>query len=222
MTSTCIITAILMNSIWHFSCWELKRTTASLAMLIASSAVVWMGCDKKSATDTLASDATASAPSSSFSASVASGTPIPSPPPAANGANNPSTDPMATMFGTMATELKNRPDVHPSVDDGFAAFAKAGVPINAPKQSLGTTYKASYCSHGLTDAKDLSVLLCEYPNEAQAAAGLAESKKLFPGLASRQTWSHKSLLMATIFQDPKLIASATPKQRKVLATFNAL
>jgi hypothetical protein len=129
---------------------------------------------------------------------------------------------MATMFGTMETELKNRPGIHPSVDDGFAAFAKAGVPISAPKQSLGTTYKASYCSHGLTDTKDLSVLLCEYPDEAQATAGLAESKKLFVGLKARQTWSHKSLVMATIFQEPKLIASAMTKQKQVLATFNAL
>jgi hypothetical protein len=129
---------------------------------------------------------------------------------------------MATMFGTMATELKNRPDVHPSVDDGFAAFAEAGVPISAPKQSLATTYRAAYCSHGLTNVQDLSVLLCEYPDEARAKAGLAESKKLFPGLDARQTWSHKSLMMATIFQDPKLVASARPKQKKILATFNAL
>jgi hypothetical protein len=126
------------------------------------------------------------------------------------------------MFGTMAAELKNRPPVHPSVDDGFAAFAKAGVPINAPKQSLAMTYKAAYCSHGVTDAKDLSVLLCEYANEEQAKLGLAESKKVFPGLSVRQTWAHKSLIMVTILQDPKLVASATAKQHQVLATFNAL
>jgi hypothetical protein len=202
---------------------KLKRRTASFAMLVASSSTVMTACGKKRAEEEAApTTTTTSASSSAASATVASGTATPPPPAAPNGANNPSADPMATMFGTMATELKNRPGIHPSVDDGFAAFAKAGVPISAPKQSLGTTYKASYCSHGLTDTQDLSVLLCEYPDDARATAGLAESKKLFPGLNARQTWSHKSLVMATIFQDPKLVASAMPKQKKILATFNTL
>jgi hypothetical protein len=214
---------------------KLKRKTALFATLVAVfgsvsgsvsgsvlGAMMTAGCGKK-AEEGPSSNAAASASSAlDASAGVASGAGTPPPPAAPNGANNPSVDPMATMFGTMETELKNRPSIHPSVDDGFAAFAKAGVPISAPKQSLGTTYKASYCSHGLTDTKDLSVLLCEYPDEAQATAGLAESKKLFIGLKSRQTWSHKSLVMATIFQEPKLIASAITKQKKVLATFYAL
>jgi len=199
----------------------LKRRATSFALLAATSVGTMTACTKKAAEDVPVPSEAAPVPSGS-SAEGPSGTPTPAPPPAANGANNPSTDPMATMFGTMATELKNRPNVHPSVDDGFAAFAKVGVSIPAPKQSLGTTYKASYCSHGLTDAKDMSVLLCEYPDETHAMAGLVESKKLFPGLAARQTWSHKSLLMVTIFQDPKLIASATPKRQNVLAAFNAL
>jgi hypothetical protein len=200
---------------------ELKRRVLLFAAVIASSSGAVTACDKKVAEDVPAPIAVAPA-APSGSAPVASGQPTPPAPPAPNGANNPSVDPMATMFGTMATELKNRPAVHPSVDDGFAAFANAGVPIGAPKQSLGTTYKAAYCSHGVTEAKDLSVLLCEYSDEAQAKLGLAESKKVFPGLGARQTWAHKSLLMVTILQDPKLVASATAKQQKVLATFNAL
>jgi hypothetical protein len=129
---------------------------------------------------------------------------------------------MATMFGMMATEAKNRPAIHPSVDDAFAALAKAGVRVVDPQQSMGSTYKAAYCSHGLIESKDMSVLLCEYADEAKAAAGLAESKRLFPGLASRETLSHKSLLLVTIFQDAQHPASTSAAQKKVVATFNAL
>jgi hypothetical protein len=129
---------------------------------------------------------------------------------------------MAAMFGTMAVELKNRPNVHPSVDDGFAALAKAGVVVKEPKQSIGKTYKAAYCAHGVTDAKDLSILLCEYADEAHAAVGLAESKTLFPTMTSRQTWSHKSLVIVTMFQEPTLSPAASAEQKKALATLNGL
>lgn len=129
---------------------------------------------------------------------------------------------MATMFGTMALELKNRPKIHPSVDDGFAAFAAAGVAVKEPKQSMAGTYKASYCSHGLTSSKDLSVLLCEYADEAHAAAGLAESKKLFMSLSTRQSLGHKSLLLVTIFQDQDHAAATTAEQKKVVAAFTSL
>jgi hypothetical protein len=193
-----------------------------VALLLLSSVGLAMGtaCDnKKSGGDAPVTSASA-APVAATPPSAT--TPPPPPPAAPNGANVPSGDPMATLIGTMATELKSRPGVHPSVDDGFAAFAKAGVPIIEPKQSLGTTYKASYCSHGLTTAKDLSVLLCEYPDEARAAAGFAESKKLFTALSTRQTMSRKTLLLATIFQLPDHSASATAAQKTVVATFNAL
>ncbi len=129
---------------------------------------------------------------------------------------------MATMFGNMAKEAANRPAVHPSVDDGFAALAKAGVGVKDPKQSIGSTYKASYCSHGLIATKDLSVLLCEYVDAEHAAAGLAESKKLFAGLVTRETMANKTLMLVTIFQDEKHPASTTAAQQKVVSTFKAL
>jgi len=129
---------------------------------------------------------------------------------------------MATLFGRMGDELKNRPNVHPNVDEGFAALAKAGVAIPKPAQSLATTYKASYCSHGVTDAKDLSILLCEYPDAARASAALADAKKLFPGMTTRQTVGRKTLLMATTFQDHPPKPATVAAQQKALATFNAL
>jgi hypothetical protein len=138
------------------------------------------------------------------------------------GSNAPSIDPMATLFGRMSDELKTRPNVHPSVDDGFAAFAKAGVAIVKPAQSLATTYKAAFCSHGVTQANDVAVLLCEYPDAAQEQAGLDEAKKIFPGMSTRHTFGRKTLLMAVTFQDHPPKASATAAEQKVVAAFNAL
>ena len=129
---------------------------------------------------------------------------------------------MASLFGGMADELKNRPALHPSADDALAAFAKAGVGVDAPTQSIGRTYKARYCVHGVTKVKDISALVCEYANEADAAVGLAESKKLFPTLKSREGYTHKSLLLVTNFQETDHLPAATAAQHKVLAAFNAL
>ena len=196
--------------------------TIGTATLVLS--ILVAGCDNnKKAAENAATPATSSSATNATSPSpVASGQAIPAAPPAPNGANNPSVDPMATMFGTMATEAKNRPNVHPSADDAFAALDKAGVGVKEPKQSVGKTYKAAYCSHGLTPSKDLSVLLCEYPDAAAAAAGLAESKKLFVGLVTRETMANKTLLLVTIFQDEKHPASTTAAQQKVVSTFKAL
>ena len=150
------------------------------------------------------------------------GQPLAAPPPVPMGSNAPSTDPMATLFGQLDTELKHRPPVHPNVDDGFAALAKAGVPITTPQQSLGTTYRAAFCRHGVTAARDMSVAFCEYPDAAATAVGLTEAKKLFPGLASRHVYAHKTMLLITIFQQGDITPAVTAAQNRVVATFNTL
>jgi len=129
---------------------------------------------------------------------------------------------MATLFGTMASELRSRPGVHPSVDDGFAALAKAGVPIPQPKQSLGSTYKAAYCAHGVTAEKDISVLLCEYADAEHAALGAVESRRLFPGAAKRVTTAHKALLLVTTVQNDEHPDATAAAQKKVVAALSAL
>jgi hypothetical protein len=129
---------------------------------------------------------------------------------------------MGNLFGRMAVEAKARPAVTPNVDDAFAALAKAGYPIGGLEQSLGSTYKARYCKHGLTAKQDLSVNVCEYADPAAAAIGLAESKTVFPGIVQRQSFSHKALMMAIIQQNAKSGPETQVAQAKILATFNAL
>ena len=180
------------------------------------------GCDPKASSESAPAASASALPTVASAAPKASATGTPAPPPAPNGANSAAADPMATVFGGMADELKNRPSVHPNVDDGFAAFAKAGVVVDAPTQSFGRTYKAAFCKHGLASDKTMSVLLCEYPDEAQAALGLAESKKAFPALTTRDTYARKTLMLATIKQGEQHPDVTLAAQKKVVATFNAL
>ena len=129
---------------------------------------------------------------------------------------------MATLFGRMALEKKNRPDVHPNVDDAFAALAKAGATVPKPAQSMARTYAASYCLHGVDVSGDLSILLCEYPDEAAAVLGLAESKKIMANVETRTSYVHKSLLMVTMLLNAEHLKPASAIQNKALAAFNAL
>ena len=94
--------------------------------------------------------------------------------------------------------------------------------VDAPEQSLARTYKSAFCKHGLTSDKQMSVLLCEYPDEAQAALGLGESKKAFPALKTRDTSAHKTLMLATIRQGELHPDVTLAAQKKVVAAFNAL
>lgn len=200
------------------------RSTILLAsaLLIAAIPALATGCDKKDAAPGTPASATPPPAPSSAAAPTPSATPLPVPPAAPNGANAPASDPVATLFGRMAEELKNRPPVHPSVDEGFAAFTKAGVTVPKTEQSLGTTYKAAFCEHGLTTAGDMAILLCEYADEAHAKSGLAEAGKLFLALEGRHSWTRKTLLMTITFQDHPAKPQALEEEKKVLAAFNAL
>jgi hypothetical protein len=131
-------------------------------------------------------------------------------------------DPAMSLFGRMGIEAKNRPGVHPSVDDAFTALTAAGAVIPSPQQSLASTYKASYCKHGPTADHELSILVCEYPTAELMAPGLAEAKKLFPGMTARESFGHKTLLMVTTFLTDKTPPAVRDAQKKAVAAFNAL
>jgi len=129
---------------------------------------------------------------------------------------------MSSLFGNMGVEAKNRPAITPNADQALAAFATAKLAVIDAQQSLGTTYKAAYCKHGLTPAKDVAVLVCEYPDPAAAEVGLAASNKMFATMPRRKSWAHKSLMMALMPQDPKSPPAALAEIDKLAAAFNAL
>jgi hypothetical protein len=121
-----------------------------------------------------------------------------------------------------STQPQPRPELHPSADDAFAAFAAAGFGVPSPQLSLGETYKSPYCAHGITTAKDVSVMVCEYADESRAELGLAEAKGLFTKLATRTAVVHKSLLLVTIPLHKGNPGGTAAEQAKIAAAFDAL
>src|SRR5215472_9638305 len=63
--------------------------------------------------------------------------------------------PDRTLFGMLGAEAAARPKLSPGADDVYAALDKAGYAVGDRRQSLGRTYKASYCAGGYT--KDMAL-----------------------------------------------------------------
>jgi hypothetical protein len=184
--------------------------------------LVWMSLLLLPACGKKAAEGASPAASASATGSGSAGVPAPSSvkaPQIPSGA----ADPMSTLYGSMATEAATRPHVRPSMDDAFAAFGKAGLPVEGAEQSLGRTYRAGYCTHGLTPKKDLAVLVCEYVNAEAAAVGLAASKTVFVQLGPRrQSFIHKELMMAIMQQQGDENPVTLADEKKLVTIFNGL
>lgn len=127
-----------------------------------------------------------------------------------------------TPAEAMDRERSSRPGVHPSVDDAFAAFKTAGVDVELPKQSTGSDYAASYCAGAHASGTDLMVIVCEYPDEARAAAGLGLARQREPALGSRNLAQHRSLLIRVMDREVYRTAGTKEAWAKLMATFEAL
>jgi hypothetical protein len=179
--------------------------------LTAVALVLTLGaCSKKAAEP---NSGEAGTPASSAASVAASSSAMPSADP-----NAPKVD--DTLFGRLADEAKNRPSIKPNADDVYAALDKAGFPVNDRKQSLGTTYKSSYCTGGYTKDQSLAVNVCEYKDDAAAKTGLDYAKTLFPGMANRSVYGHKSTLLTIINQ--KADPAADVRAKKIVAIYNGL
>jgi hypothetical protein len=108
--------------------------------------------------------------------------------------------------------------VKPNADDVFAAVAKASVAMGDRKQSVGATYKAAYCTGGYTTDGAISVSVCEYATEADAIAGRAFAKTMFPNLDTREIWAHKTNTVTVILQ--RIDDAARAEEKKVVEAFN--
>jgi hypothetical protein len=126
--------------------------------------------------------------------------------------------PGETLMGELTREASNRPNGKPA-DDVFAALTKAGVVMDARKQSMGATYKAAYCTGGYTSDGALAVNVCEYTTEADATAGRAYAKTMFPNLKTREVWAHKTTTLTIIQQ--RTDEGARVVEKRALDAFNA-
>ena len=182
--------------------------------------VLFCACDKKA--EEAAPVASASASAVAHVAPQGPSRPTPSASTSAGAVSNGGMGDVGAVFGQLPIEAAHRPAITPNADQAFAALEKAGFPIVERQQSLGSTYKAAYCSHGLTSTKDVAVLICEYADPAATAIGLTTSNAMLATMTRRKSWAHKSLVMATMPQDPASPPAALAQIAKLVAVFNGL
>jgi hypothetical protein len=91
-----------------------------------------------------------------------------------------------------------------------AALAGAGVPIGALKQVLARPLGARYCALART-ASGLVVSVCEFDDDAQAARGVASSRRTFDRLIPGRRLAHNRGTVLTLTAgapDPRRAAEA--------------
>lgn len=85
---------------------------------------------------------------------------------------------------------------------------------------MGSTYKAAYCTGGMSGDGLVAITACEYANEADANAGRDYAISLFPKMTSRTVIAHKTNTLQLIIQKPG--SAADGENKKAIDAFNAL
>jgi hypothetical protein len=181
----------------------LSRNTAILCGFFV---IYVVGCSKHSDTPAPAASASAAASTSTDAGASTSSTngPIPG----------------EGLGGHFGREAKNRPGLKPNANDIFAALATAGVSLQKQSQSLGSTYKAAYCTGGYSADSLIAVTVCEYANEADANAGRDFSISLFPQMTNRTVVAHKTNTLTIV--DQKSTDASKAELKKAVDAFNAM
>ncbi len=87
-----------------------------------------------------------------------------------------------------AREAQSRPTGIVRAEDVFEAFKAAGATFEAPKQHLGSFFKASYCVGAKNPDTAFVIDLCEYPDAKAAKEGKAMSLKSLAAITGRQLY----------------------------------
>jgi hypothetical protein len=127
---------------------------------------------------------------------------------------------MLSLMDRIAAEGRNRPPIKPSADDVLAALVKTGGPMTRAKPSLAATYKASYCTGGYIGNETLALDVCEFPDVAAGAAGLAFANSVFTNMKNRKVWGRKQTTLTIIEQksDPATLAL----EKRLVAAYQEL
>lgn len=151
-------------------------------------------------------------------------TPVPAPPPAETAKGPPSrmnfgteSEPM-TLMGRLTYEAQHRPAGVLRAEDVIAALKDAGIEVK-PQQVLALSVRAAYCVAGSTPA-GTGVTVCEYPGEAEAAAGRAYSLERMAAMKNRLlTVRRGTLLTVTTTAEPP---ESDVEGKKIVGVFEKL
>src|ERR1019366_1982841 len=127
--------------------------------------------------------------------------------------------PLDGLIGRLAREARYLPKVQPTAEEVLATLEKAGESVPTRQQSLGDTYKASYCLGGYTLDGAFALSACEYADAAAATAGRDLSKTILSHVTVRDVWSHKAGTLAIV--QLKDDDATTALKKKLVAAFLA-
>ena len=101
-----------------------------------------------------------------------------------------STMPAMGLGETLRAEVRSRPTGTPTVEAVHQALLAGGLTLSAPRQALGLTVGASYCSLA-GDAAGIGIAICEYADEARALQGRQLSLERFKAIEHREILVNK-------------------------------
>jgi hypothetical protein len=106
-----------------------------------------------------------------------------------------------TLFERLSREASQRAPGALRPEDVKEALVRAGIALDGWQQVLGSTVGASFCMAGHTQ-RGLGVALCEYPDDAHAARGLAYSRATFDRLIPHRQLAIKHNTLLTVAPPP--------------------
>jgi hypothetical protein len=131
-------------------------------------------------------------------------------------------NPRLPINGRLSIEAGNRPgpNVHPTSEEVFAAFAKAGLKMQEPRQHLAKDYAARFCMGQKSADTNVGLSVCEYATEAEATAGRDQSATIFKDIANRSVYRNKATTLAVVETSKNPEDDALVK--KLVAVFTSL
>ena len=104
---------------------------------------------------------------------------------------------MPQAGGSLDDQLKAEADARtpgsPSIERLVPALLPKGVTLTPTRQVFGRKHLATYC--GTAETKGIVVIVCEYPNEAQAQRGELESNLMFDQMSGHVSKVHKNAVL---------------------------
>ena len=97
------------------------------------------------------------------------------------------------------SEAQNRPTGSPRVEEVLGALKKAGVSLSAERQHLASPFGARFCI-GARASEQLSLSVCEYDNEASAAAGREASARALAAIPNREVIANRTATLTVRLQ----------------------
>lgn len=172
--------------------------------VLALFALVTFGCDSKKPVEPTPADASSPVPST---AALASAMVADDAGAVANGDagavdSGLTIGDMLGLGPRLAAEEKTRTGAGVRAEDVLAMAKDAGATFDAPKQHLGSVWKALYCTAAVNPVEDFAIDVCEFRDEKTAKEGEATSKKGFGATPGREVHRNGTTMLTLLVGKP--------------------